>query len=93
MSEPGIAIVGDYDPAKESHQATTLALRHAAATLDIQVLANWVPTKMLVGEEGVTRLEQHDAVFLGPGAPYESADGALAAVKFARERGWPFFGT
>jgi CTP synthase (UTP-ammonia lyase) len=93
MLQTKIAIVGDYDPAKESHQATDAALQHAAAALDLSVQADWIPTEICESEEGVARLETYDGVFLGPGAPYRSQDGALAAVRFTREQGWPFFST
>jgi CTP synthase (UTP-ammonia lyase) len=34
-----------------------------------------------------------DAIWVAPGSPYESAAGAIAAVRTARERGIPFLGT
>jgi CTP synthase (UTP-ammonia lyase) len=88
-----IAIVGDHDPARETHAATDAALQHAAAVLGVKVAADWIPTDECQTETSVLQLKYYHAVFLGPGSPYRSQDGALAAVRFAREQGWPFFGT
>ena len=88
-----IAIVGDFNPSSYSHTATNEALDHAAEALGVGVEAAWVPTASLEGGavEGV--LGAHDGIWLSPGSPYRSFEGALAAVRFARERGLPFLGT
>ena len=39
------------------------------------------------------RLDGFDGIWIVPGSPYASEDGALAAVRVARERGIPFLGT
>jgi CTP synthase (UTP-ammonia lyase) len=93
MADIRIGIVGDYDPARETHTATDAALQHAAAALGTSVASEWIPTEELQTETSVLQLKYYHAVFLGPGAPYHSEDGAIAAVRFARELGWPFFGT
>jgi CTP synthase (UTP-ammonia lyase) len=93
MPEMMIAIVGDHDRTKDYHRATGGALQHAGAALNLPVRAEWIPTDTLDGDGAITRLEAYDGVFLAPGAPYRSQDGALAAVRFAREKGWPFFAT
>jgi CTP synthase (UTP-ammonia lyase) len=88
-----IAVVGDYDPEREYHKATNDALEHAGHALGVSVLGDWIPTDSLDADNAPVRLNRYDAVFLAPGAPYRSGDGAFAAIRFAREQGWPFFGT
>jgi CTP synthase (UTP-ammonia lyase) len=39
------------------------------------------------------RLAAYDGVWIAPASPYRSMDGALAAVRYARERGVPLVGT
>jgi len=39
------------------------------------------------------RLARLDGVWLAPGSPYRSLDGALLAIRHARERGVPLVGT
>jgi CTP synthase (UTP-ammonia lyase) len=76
-----VALVGDRSPAVRSHV-------RAPALLDaLDVDGEWVPTD----EAG--DLDGFDGVWLLPGSPYRSEQGALAAVRTARERGLPFLGT
>jgi len=52
------------------------------------------PADDLYGDGGVGKtLRQYDALWCAPGSPYKSMAGALRAIRFARERGWPFLGT
>ncbi len=88
-----IAIVGDFRPEAEYHRATNESLEHAARHLGVAVTGDWIPTDSIQPGAWPSRLERYDAVFLAPGAPYRGAEGAFAAIGFARERGWPFFGT
>jgi len=87
-----IGAIGDFDPSSVPHVSTNAALDHAAAVLGISVTVSWLPTPGL--EEGsAATLERFDALWCSPGSPYRSMDGALAGIRFAREKGWPFFAT
>jgi CTP synthase (UTP-ammonia lyase) len=87
-----IGVIGDFDPSSSSHAATNAALDHAAAALGRLAKVSWLPTPGLVGEPALG-LERFDGLWCSPGSPYKSMDGALAGIRFARERGWPFFAT
>jgi CTP synthase (UTP-ammonia lyase) len=93
MPDPvSVAIVGDYDPTNETHRATEAALAHAAASLGVDLSHRWVPT--LTAVTGTDRELAHDAaVWIAPKSPYASMEGALAAIRFAREVGRPLLGT
>jgi CTP synthase (UTP-ammonia lyase) len=86
---PRIAVVGDYNPEFESHPATTEALQLAGRSLGWEAAVEWVPTPEISEE----RLRGFDAMWAAPGAPYKSFRGMLDAIRFARERMWPFVGT
>ena len=88
-----IAIVGDFEAGRPSHAATNEALRHAANASGFVVDSEWIGTPTLEKKAGVKKLEDYHGVFCAPGGPYRSATGALDAIRFARERGWPFLGT
>ncbi|MEW6266354.1 MAG: hypothetical protein AB1641_25045 [Thermodesulfobacteriota bacterium] len=88
-----VGIIGDLDSQSRFHQATNEALRQAAAALSAPVEPVWLPTDSLAEESSGARLADFDALWCGPGSPYRSMDGALKAVKFAREQGRPFVGT
>jgi CTP synthase (UTP-ammonia lyase) len=80
-----IAIVGDFNPANVTHQLTNSALEH------IGLGFTWVPTDAPGDWE--ERLPAYDGVWIAPASPYRSMEGALAAVRYARERGVPLVGT
>ncbi len=89
----GVGIIGDFDPKRPSHAATNEALNHAAKALGVVVRYSWLPTLALADASSDTTLRQHDALWCSPCSPYRSMDGALRAVRFARENDWPFVGT
>jgi len=80
-----IAVVGDFDRANPTHRFTNAALEHVG--LD----CTWVPTDSSGDWE--ERLAAYDGVWIAPASPYRSMEGALAAVRYARERGVPLVGT
>jgi CTP synthase (UTP-ammonia lyase) len=94
MNQPiRVGIIGDYDPKSRFHAACSEALGHAASILSVSVSSTWLPTLSLTDHSGRATLKQFDALWCGPGSPYKSMDGALEAIRFAREMGWPFIGT
>lgn len=94
MNQPlKVGIIGDFDPNNHTHIATHEALSHASAALAVSVEPAWLPTPSLDNEFSRTKLKQFDALWCAPASPYESMNGALRSIRFAREEGWPFIGT
>jgi CTP synthase (UTP-ammonia lyase) len=83
-----IAIVGDRNPGLHAH----VALEQAMARLPHGVTAAWLPTETLAADPA-SQLAGRDGVLVAPGSPYRSLDGALGAIRHARESGLPLFGT
>lgn len=88
-----IGIVGDFKPGYRGHAATEDSLRHGARALGLDLEKTWLSTIELDSVAGERQLEAFDGLFLTPGTPYESLAGALRALRFARERGWPLLAT
>lgn len=86
-----VAVIGDFDPTFAPHRATDDALGHAAERLGVQVDVRWLPTADLEDDLGDVRAA--DALWCAPGSPYRSLHGALAALRFGRERAVPTLGT
>jgi CTP synthase (UTP-ammonia lyase) len=86
-----IALIGDYDPTVPAHVAIPKALDLAARRAGVAVAPEWVGTATV--EPAAARLAGHAGVWCVPASPYASMDGALAAIRFARESGRPFLGT
>ncbi|MGD0114173.1 MAG: hypothetical protein ABSD48_20125 [Armatimonadota bacterium] len=87
-----IAVVADYQPTRPSHVATDAALGHAGRGLGIDYSREWLPTER-VATDSPHLLEPFDGFFIGPGSPYKSLQGAIDAIRFAREPGRPLIGT
>ena len=88
-----IGIIGDYDEKKVSHPATNEAIKHAIDYLHLNAEFSWLPTPSLLTEKGLKSLENFNAVWASSGSPYASLDGAINAIRMARESGKPFIGT
>lgn len=88
-----IGIIGDLDVNNPSRIATDSSLDHAAAAVSAGVDYSWVSTRK-VEEDGVENtLASFDGLWCAPGSPYASMEGALQAIRFARERNRPFVAT
>lgn len=86
-----IALVGDYNPAVVAHQAIPIALELAAAELSVPIASDWVATAAITN--AANDLAPYQGIWCVPASPYESMQGALDAIRFARERQVPFLGT
>ena len=95
MMDPQIkvGVIGDYDPNLRNHIATDEALGHAANALSVSLTSSWIPTESLAKGPVEMVLKPFQALWCAPGSPYQSMSGALQAIQFAREQGWPFMGT
>jgi CTP synthase (UTP-ammonia lyase) len=89
---PGIRIglVGDKNDTVPAHVAIPRALAMASGILKCAIDCEWVPTEEIRNDQ---RLAGYDGIWCVPASPYRSMDGALRAIKWAREQGRPFLGT
>ena len=92
MKQIKVGIIGDFNPKNNSHHATNHALQHAATAVGVDIEINWLPTPELE-QDTAEQLAPYQAVWCSPGSPYDSMDGALNAIRVARETGLPFIGT
>ena len=81
-----IGVVGDFNPKNPTHRFTNEALDH------VRLPFEWVPTDA-IEDEPEKRLAAYHGVWIAPASPYRSMDGALSAIRYARERGVPLVGT
>jgi CTP synthase len=88
---PRLALVGNYTPAVTAHRAIPQALTLARDRTGVALEWEWIETETLV--DAPRQLAGHAGVWCVPGSPYRSMEGALAAIRFARESRRPFLGT
>jgi CTP synthase (UTP-ammonia lyase) len=86
-----VALVGDYDPSVPAHQAIPLALQLAADHHHATLQWDWLHTSQI--EDAATTLRSYQGIWCIPASPYANTQGALDAIRFAREQGIPFLGT
>jgi len=85
-----VGLVGDYAEAVPAHQAIPRALALASDALGCQVVHEWVGTEE-IGEP--SRVAGFDGLWCVPASPYRHMEGALLAIRWAREAQRPFLGT
>lgn len=87
-----IGVIGDFQPDFPPHAATNAALEHTAVALGIAIHVQWLDTESL-RDIDPDSLARYDALWCAPGSPYKSLEGAVHAIRLARERDWPLLGT
>ncbi|MBW5446898.1 hypothetical protein GE107_12590 [Cohnella sp. CFH 77786] len=87
-----VGLIGDYKPEVKAHVAIPKAIELAANAISVPFEIEWLATPSL--ERAAERkLREYHALWAVPATPYESMEGALNAIRFARERRIPFLGT
>ena len=83
MPAASLALVGDRSPDVRAHARIPPLLD------GLGLAARWIPTEAAAD----AALETFDGIWVVPGSPYRSADGAIGAARLAMERGIPYLGT
>ncbi|HEY1759514.1 MAG TPA: CTP synthase [Bryobacteraceae bacterium] len=85
-----VALVGDYNESVIAHQAIPEALRLAAGAGE-SIEFEWIHTSSI--RDAAADLAGFDGIWCVPASPYASMEGALEAIRYARESRRPFLGT
>jgi CTP synthase (UTP-ammonia lyase) len=87
-----IGLIGDFNPDVAAHRAIPRALALAAEKVGCEVEPAWLATDK-IGLNSVEQFPEFDGLWCVPGSPYANMEGALWAIRFARENNFPFLGT
>lgn len=90
MTTAAVALVGDRSQGVRAHARIPLLVEALRRRDGIVLDPYWIPSEEA---EDAAALDGFDGVWVVPGSPYRSAEGAIAAARSARERGIPFLGT
>ncbi|HEY4300716.1 MAG TPA: hypothetical protein VGM73_07585 [Candidatus Didemnitutus sp.] len=85
-----LALIGDYSPEVVAHRAIPGALTLAASAAGATLAWDWIGTEQVTD---ASVLSPYAGVWVVPASPYRSTDGALRAIRWARETGRPLLGT
>ncbi|MGH2549767.1 MAG: CTP synthase, partial [Thermomicrobiales bacterium] len=87
-----IALVGKYVDLHDSYMSIAESLSHAGLAHGVSVEIDWINSETVTPEELQRELRKVSGVLVGPGFGPRGTEGKIAAVRYAREQGIPFFG-
>jgi CTP synthase len=88
-----IAVVGKYTELVDSYKSVQESLIHGGIANDSGVDITWVSSDLFTSPERTAELlEDVDGLLIPGGFGVRGVDGMVSAVRFAREKGIPFFG-
>ncbi|HSU93519.1 MAG TPA: CTP synthase [Gemmatimonadaceae bacterium] len=88
-----IAVVGKYTELVDSYKSVQESLIHGGISNDTGVDITWISSDLFTSPERTAELlEEMDGLLIPGGFGVRGIDGMVTAVRYARERGIPFFG-
>jgi CTP synthase (UTP-ammonia lyase) len=90
MPTATIALVGDRSQSVRAHARIPMLLDALRRREGLVLDPYWIPSE---DAEAGAALDAFHGIWIVPGSPYRSAEGAIAAARTARERAIPFLGT
>ncbi len=92
--EVTIGVVGKYVGLPDAYKSLSEALVHGGIANRVKVNLRWLDAELFEqeGSDVTAELEPMHAILVPGGFGERGSEGKIAAVRFARERGVPFFG-
>ena len=91
--EVTIGVVGKYVGLPDAYKSLHEALVHGGIANRVKVNVKWLDAELFEGDEDPSEaLEPMNAILVPGGFGERGSEGKIASVRFARERGVPFFG-
>ena len=91
--EVTIGVVGKYVGLQDAYKSLHEALVHGGLANRVKVNINWLDAELFEsGEKIAAQLEPMHGILVPGGFGERGSEGKIASVRFARERGVPFFG-
>lgn len=91
-TEIKIALVGKYVEHHDAYKSIVEAFIHSGAVNDCKVNIVWLQSDDMNDKNIAKKLKGVSGVLVAPGFGGRGINGKLAAIKYARENGIPFFG-
>jgi CTP synthase len=89
--EVDIALVGKYVELVESYKSLNEALVHGGIANEVKVNLQHIDSEE-IERKGTGCLENADGILVAPGFGTRGTEGKIAAARYARENGVPYFG-
>ncbi len=90
--EVDIALVGKYVELQDAYKSILESFVHAGAANECKVRVHSIHSEHIDAANVKRQLEKMDGILVAPGFGERGLEGKIAAIKYARENGVPFFG-
>jgi CTP synthase len=90
--EISVALVGKYIGLKESYKSLSEALVHGGVDHETRVNVQWIESEEIERKGAEQILREADGILIPGGFGVRGIEGKIQTIRFARERGIPFFG-
>jgi CTP synthase len=92
--EVTIGVVGKYAGLPDAYKSLNEALTHGGMANRVKVNIRWIDAEIFEQDDAeiAARLEPMHGILVPGGFGVRGSEGKIASVRFARERGVPFFG-
>ena len=87
-----VALVGKYVQLHDAYLSIEEALHHAAAACGARAEILWIDSETVTDETAASVLGDCDGILVPGGFGSRGTEGMIAAARFAREHGIPYFG-
>jgi len=87
-----VGVIGKYTSVRDSYASIIQALEHSGAMLGGKVQLVWVDSAELTESNVHSKLEGIHGVIVPGGFGVRGAEGKIACIRYARERGIPYLG-
>ena len=92
ICETNIALVGKYVEYEDSYKSLTEALTHGGLANKARVNIHWIEAEGMENETLRQQLSGMDGILIPGGFGIRGVSGMIHAIRFAREKRYPFFG-
>ena len=90
--EVTIGLVGKYVELRDAYKSIAESFIHAGAENECKVNIRWIHSETLLPENTEAVFAELDGVLVAPGFGERGIEGKIAAIRYVREHGIPFFG-
>ena len=91
-SKVAIGLIGKYIELQDAYKSILESFIHAGAINECQVQIINVHSEFITDDNVAEKLAGLDGLLVAPGFGHRGVEGKIIAVKYAREKGLPFFG-
>jgi CTP synthase len=91
-SKLSIGLIGKYVELQDAYKSILESFIHAGAVNESKVQVIPIHSEFITAENVGEKLGSLDGLLVAPGFGHRGIEGKIAAVKYARESGLPFFG-